>query len=134
MISRPKTWPPNMGSISVIYFLSFILRKVKRFLLNNKMTHKYQILYDTLISKINASTNLEINELPILDDDGYDIMYQLYDMFMKKHNLPNKKFIIEEEENKDFDTITFDFKNMPNELKLLLYIFAETHYKALNNL
>ncbi len=37
-------------------------------------------------------------------------------MFMKKHNLPNKKFIIEEEENKDFDTITFDFKNMPNEL------------------
>ncbi len=53
---------------------------------------------------------------------------------MKKHNLPNKKFIIEEEENKDFDTITFDFKNMPNELKLLLYIFAETHYKALNNL
>ncbi len=44
------------------------------------MTHKYQILYDTLISKINASTNLEINELPILDDDGYDIMYQLYDM------------------------------------------------------
>ncbi len=94
----------------------------------------YVILYDTLISKINASTNLEINELPILDDDGYDIMYQLYDMFMKKHNLPNKKFIIEEEENKDFDTITFDFKNMPNELKLLLYIFAETHYKALNNL
>ncbi len=55
-------------------------------------------------------------------------------MFMKKHNLPNKKFIIEEEENKDFDTITFDFKNMPNELNLLLYIFAETHYKALNNL
>ncbi len=134
MISRPKTGPQICGSISVIYFLSFILRKVKRFLLNNKMTHKYQILYDTLISKINASTNLEINELPILDDDGYDIMYQLYDMFMKKHNLPNKKFIIEEEENKDFDTITFDFKNMPNELKLLLYIFAETHYKALNNL
>ncbi len=27
-------------------------------------------------------------------------MYQLYDMFMKKHNLPNKKFIIEEEEIK----------------------------------
>ncbi len=77
-------------------------------------------MYDTLISKINASTNLEINELPILDDDGYDIMYQLYDMFMKKHNLPNKKFIIEEEENKDFDTITFDFKNMPNELKITI--------------
>ncbi len=95
------------------------------------MTHKYQILYDTLISKINASTNLEINELPILDDDGYDIMYQLYDMFMKKHNLPNKKFIIEEEENKDFDTITFDFKNMPNELKLLLYILQKLIIKLL---
>ncbi len=48
------------------------------------MTHKYQILYDTLISKINASTNLEINELPILDDDGYDIMYQLYDIVYEK--------------------------------------------------
>ncbi len=59
MISRPKLGPQICGSISVIYFLSFILRKVKRFLLNNKMTHKYQILYDTLISKINASTNLE---------------------------------------------------------------------------
>ncbi len=65
------------------------------------MTHKYQILYDTLISKINASTNLEINELPILDDDGYDIMYQLYDMFYEKTQFyPIKKFIIEEEENK----------------------------------
>ena len=98
------------------------------------MTHKYQILYDTLISKINTSANLEINELPILDDDGYDIMYQLYDMFMKKHDIPIKKFILEEEETKDFDTITFDFKSMPNQLKLLLYIFAETHHKALNSL
>ncbi len=64
------------------------------------MTHKYQILYDTLISKINASTNLEINELPILDDEGYDIMYQLYDMFMKKHNLPNKNLLLKKKKIK----------------------------------
>ncbi len=64
------------------------------------MTHKYQILYDTLISKINASTNLEINELPILDDDGYDIMYQLYDMFMKKHNYPIKNLLLKKKKIK----------------------------------
>ncbi len=60
-------------------------------------------------------------------------MYQLYDMFMKKHNYQVKNLLLKKK-NKDFDTITFDFKNMPNRIKILVYIFAETHYKALNNL
>ncbi len=64
------------------------------------MTHKYQILYDTLISKINASTNLEINELPILDDDGYEIM-QLY-VVNEKTKFTHKKFIIEAQALKIF--------------------------------
>ncbi len=107
MISRPKKLGPQIcGSISVIYFLSFILRKVKRFLLNNKMNTNIKFCMILLISKINASTNLEINELPILDDDGYDIMYQLYDMFMKKHNVPNKNLLLKKKKHKDFDTIT----------------------------
>jgi hypothetical protein len=100
------------------------------------MTHQYQILYDNLITKIQVMDNIFLESLcedkiPLLDDNGYDIMYQLYDMFMKKNNLPIKKFIIQEEEYNEYNSITLDFKNMPLHLKALLYTFAQTHFNSL---
>lgn len=99
------------------------------------MAHRYQFLYDTLMTQIkdldsSVLDNLSEEKIPLLDSNGYDIMYQLYDMFMKKHNLPLKKFIVhEEEDSNDFDFVTLDFINMPVQLKGLLYIFAETHFR-----
>jgi hypothetical protein len=74
--------------------------------------------------------SLKVDKLPNLDDDGNDIMYQLYDMFMKKHNIPLTKYISREEEDSDNSLITFDFEKMPSRLKGLLYIFSDTHYNA----
>jgi hypothetical protein len=103
------------------------------------MVHQYQILYDTLVSKTKDYepqflTDIDEKKIPLLDGNGYDIMYQLYDMFMKKNNLPLRKFIVKEEECNDsaYDSITLDFKNMPVQLKALLYSFAETHFNSMS--
>ena len=100
------------------------------------MTHQYQILYDTLVKiKIEPPFLASLCEenMPPLDSNGYDILYQLYDMFMKKNNLPLEKFIIKEEEDcNDYHSITLDFKNMPVPLKALLYTFAKTHFDSMH--
>jgi hypothetical protein len=104
--------------------------------------NKYQYLYDALektvqtkiqsMSFLKKLENLTGKDILKLDEDGYDIMYQLYHMFMKKQNIHWKEFIITEEEFDKCYSITFDLKKMPLDLKALLYVFAETHIKSIH--